>query len=192
MNSSITTAAPAAPWAPPNISSMAACAAWTVSATTTPLPAASPSALTTIGAPWAVTWARAEAALSKRAQAAVGAPAASQISLVKLLEASSWAAAAEGPKARIPASVSASATPAASGASGPMITKSIASSAANPTTRLGIAGIEGGAFRHGGNACISGCHDQPVAFRVLRHGPGQRMFAPATAQNQDVHAPAPL
>ena len=50
-NSSITTSAPAAPNSPSNIMAMAASASASVIATTTPLPAASPSALTTIGAP---------------------------------------------------------------------------------------------------------------------------------------------
>jgi len=44
---------PAAPNAPSNIMAMAASASASVIATTTPLPAASPSALTTIGAPCA-------------------------------------------------------------------------------------------------------------------------------------------
>ena len=54
-NSSITTSAPASPRPPPNIMSIAASASATVCATTTPLPAARPSALTTIGAPLART-----------------------------------------------------------------------------------------------------------------------------------------
>ena len=53
MNSSMTT--DMSPKAPSKMSSMAAWAWSTVSATVTPLPAASPSALTTMGAPWAVT-----------------------------------------------------------------------------------------------------------------------------------------
>ena len=48
-NSSMTTSAPAAPNAPAKQASMAAVAASRVSAMTTPLPAARPSALTTIG-----------------------------------------------------------------------------------------------------------------------------------------------
>ena len=51
MNSSTTTSAPASPKPPPNIMSTAASASASVIATTTPLPAARPSALTTIGAP---------------------------------------------------------------------------------------------------------------------------------------------
>ena len=134
MNSSITTSAPASPKAPPKAASMAAQASASVMATVTPLPAASPSALTTIGAPVRAMWARAAAASVKRAQAAVGAPTASQISLVNAFDASSIAAAREGPKTRIPASRSASATPAASGASGPMTTRSIACSSQNAAT----------------------------------------------------------
>src|SRR6185437_3617547 len=52
-NSSITTSAPAAPKAPSNIMAIAASASASVFATTTPLPAARPSAFTTIGAPCA-------------------------------------------------------------------------------------------------------------------------------------------
>src|SRR6056297_1742813 len=126
MTSSITTSAPAPPKAPPNMSSMAASASATVSATITPLPAASPSALTTMGAPCARTWSFAGPAAVNRAQAAVGAPAASQIALVKCFEASSSAAACEGPNTKRPASRSRSLTPAASGASGPMMINSIA------------------------------------------------------------------
>ncbi len=51
MNSSTTTSAPAAPSPPSNIMSTAASASSSVCATTTPLPAARPSALITIGAP---------------------------------------------------------------------------------------------------------------------------------------------
>ena len=51
-NSSMTTRAPASPsLLPESMSSTAACASSSVMATTTPLPAARPSALMTIGAP---------------------------------------------------------------------------------------------------------------------------------------------
>ncbi|MCY1558524.1 hypothetical protein D9M68_954660 [compost metagenome] len=52
MNSSITTAAPDAPKAPEKQSMMASSASSTLMATVTPLPAANPSALITMGAPW--------------------------------------------------------------------------------------------------------------------------------------------
>ena len=65
MNSSITTSAPAVPKAPPNMSSIAARASSSSMATTTPLPAARPSALITMGAPCSRTYALAASASLK-------------------------------------------------------------------------------------------------------------------------------
>src|SRR5687768_11259622 len=119
-NSSTTTRAPASPrvlrviiW------SIAACASATLAATTTPFPAARPSALTTIGAPRLVTKAFASSALSKVLCSAVGILCRAMKLLAKSLDASSCAAARLGPKIFSPASRNASTTPAASGASGP-------------------------------------------------------------------------
>ena len=124
-HSSMTTLRPAGPMVPASMkSAMAASASATVSATTTPLPAASPSAFTTIGAPRRRTNSRAASASSKRSHRAVGMPAASQSSLVKLLLPSSRAAAASGPQHLMPAACMASAMPATSGASGPGTTRS--------------------------------------------------------------------
>ena len=54
-----------------------------------------------------------------------------------------------------------------------------------------IKDVEVGTFGKGRNACISGGHDQPVTLGVLLHRPGQRMFPPAAAENENVHdAPA--
>src|SRR6185503_2855666 len=61
-------------------------------------------------------------------------PLARHKSLVKPFEPSSWAAAALGPNAAIPAARIASATPATSGASGPITTRSIARDWASSTT----------------------------------------------------------
>ncbi len=133
-HSSITTAAPASPNARAAMNaSIAASAASSVAATTTPLPAVSPSAFTTIGAPRRRTNSRAAAASSKRSHCAVGMPAASHSSLVKVLLPSSWAAAREGPMQGIEAASMASAMPATSGASGPGMTRSISLSCANAT-----------------------------------------------------------
>src|SRR5688572_15591296 len=119
-NSSTTTRAPASPrllrviiW------SIAPCASATLAATTTPFPAARPSALTTIGAPRLVTKAFASSALSKVLCSAVGILCRAMKLLAKSLDASSCAAARLGPKIFRPASRNASTTPAASGASGP-------------------------------------------------------------------------
>src|SRR5690606_16078015 len=118
--SSITTLAPAWPM-PPSVSIMstAACA-WSRSvATTTPLPAASPSALITMGAPRASMYACAAAASEKVSYSAVGMPWRFMKALAKSFDDSSWAAARVGPKIFRPRARKMSTMPAASGASGP-------------------------------------------------------------------------
>jgi hypothetical protein len=70
----------------------------------------------------------------KRAQAAVGAAAGVADFLGEGLGRLQPGAAAEGPKVRMPAARVASATPAASGASGPTMTKSMAFSSQKVTT----------------------------------------------------------
>ncbi len=53
--------------------------------------------------------------------------------------------------------------------------------------RAAVENVERGALGDLRDPGIAGCHDQAVAFGVLQHGPGQRMFAPSPAQNEDVH-----
>src|SRR6476661_6325953 len=74
-------------------------------------------------------------------------------SLVKPLEPSSCAAAALGPNTAMPLSRSASATPATSGASGPMTTRSIASAFASRTT---VVGSHGSAWMHSAQRAMPG------------------------------------
>ena len=93
----------------------------TVSQTKTPFPAASPSTLTTHGG-------RATASVS-----AVGTPAAARTALAKLFEPSIRAAARPGPKTATPLRRSRSATPATSGASGPITTRSMSRLRARPS-----------------------------------------------------------
>ena len=107
------------------------------SVTTTPLPAASASSLTTYGAPNASSAASASAAVVTTRASAVGTPAAAMTSLAKALDPSIRAATASGPKAAIPAARSASATPATSGASGPITTRSAPTCFASRTTSPG-------------------------------------------------------
>ena len=100
----------------------------------TPLPAASPSALTTHGS-------RATASPS-----GVGTPAACMTSFAKRFEPSIRAAAALGPNTATPPSRSASATPDTSGTSGPITTRSIASaraSASKPSASCACTGWHG-------------------------------------------------
>ena len=99
--------------------------------TTTPLPAARPSALTTTPSPPAAcsrAYALSRGRIVERRRAGPSAtPAASATSWQKAFDDSIRAAAAVGPNVAMPASRSASATPAASGASGPITTSSTAS-----------------------------------------------------------------
>ena len=81
--------------------------------------------------------AAASSALAATRAIAVGTPASAMTSLAKALEASSWAAALLGPKTGMPASRTASDTPAARGASGPTTTRSTPSLVASAATASG-------------------------------------------------------
>ena len=107
------------------------CSAWASAAarssvTMTPLPAASPSALTTCGgAEHRRARASASASVPARTARPVGTPAASMMRFANVFDPSSCAAAAPGPNTAIPRRRTASATPATSGASGPMMSSSM-------------------------------------------------------------------
>ncbi len=107
---------------------MAVAARWAsfrVRQTTAPFPAASPLALITKGSSCRSIQASARSSSVKLLLAAVGTPALAITSLAKALEASIRAPAAEGPKASRPAARIRSANPSASGASGPITTRSM-------------------------------------------------------------------
>ena len=93
-----------------------------VSQMKTPFPAASPSTLTTQGG------------LATESVSAVGTPAAAITSLAKLFDPSIRAAARPGPKTDTPFRRSASATPATSGASGPITARSVSRLRARPSS----------------------------------------------------------
>ena len=92
--------------------------------TRTPFPAARPSAFTTYGACGRPGQPAAASAVSHESDTAVRTPAAAITSLAKVFEPSICAACFDGPKTGIPAARTASETPATSGASGPMTTRS--------------------------------------------------------------------
>ncbi len=122
------------------------CSAWARAAfrssvTTTPLPAARASSLTTWGAPSSVSAAPTWSIVWQVKERAVATPAAAMTSLAKLLEASSSAAARDGPKQGIPAAVTASATPATRGASGPTTTRSTPCAWATRATASGSVAV---------------------------------------------------
>src|SRR3954447_14400194 len=109
----------------------------------TPLPAASPSSLTTYGAPASSSAVSSSAGPPTAQKPAVGTPAAVITCLAKALEPSICAACCDGPKQAMPASRTASATPATSGTSGPMTTRSACHSVASPATATGSAAATG-------------------------------------------------
>ena len=107
-------------------SSTARCASSMSSGTTTPLPAAKPSALTTgrSAGPSISSHLCAAFASVKTSPPAWGAPAAAITSLAKAFDDSIRAAAADGPKVGTPAARKRSASPSASGSSGPITARS--------------------------------------------------------------------
>ena len=122
--SSTTISAPAEPNAEFTImSSTASRAVWTSIATMTPLPAASPSVLTTMGAPSFWMYFLAASGSVKRSYFAVGMLYFLRRSLRKPLEPSSLAASLVGPKHGMSAAMRASAMPSTRGASGPTTTR---------------------------------------------------------------------
>src|SRR5579883_2031069 len=125
MCSSTRISAPAAPntrWV--SMASIAASASASVPATVTPLPAASPEALITTGAPSSRAARRASSARVCRSARAVGTPALRISSLANTFELSTAAAAAVGPKIGSRRARNRSTMPRASGASGPTIVRS--------------------------------------------------------------------
>ena len=111
--------------------------------TTTPLPAASPSVLTTNRSPIPARKARAAASSSKVPWAAVGTPASTSTSFIHALDPSKRAPSAPGPKTRRPSALSRSARPPTSGASGPITVRSASTSVGGTGTDPGMPGFPG-------------------------------------------------
>ena len=143
--------------------------------TITPLPAASPSALTTHGA---------RATSSCRA---VGTPAAAITSLANSLEPSIRAAAAPGPNTEMPARRNSSPTPATSGASGPTTTSPTSSEPARPSSPSASSACTGWQCPSRAIPGLPGAACNSSSRRRLRQLPGKRVLAPARADQQDVH-----
>src|SRR5215469_185546 len=105
--------------------------------TTTPLPAASASSFTTYGGPNSRSASSAAACVVAVRDRAVGMPARAMTSFANALDPSMRAALLFGPNAAIPFARSSSATPATSGASGPMTTRSALTRRASRVTSPG-------------------------------------------------------
>src|SRR5215472_12681164 len=109
--------------------------------TTTPLPAASASSFTTYGGPNSRSASSAAACVVATRDRAVGIPARAMTSFANALDPSMRAALLFGPKAAIPFARSSSATPATSGASGPMTTRSALTRRASRVTSPGSVAL---------------------------------------------------
>ena len=101
--------------------------------TSAPFPAASPAAFNTTGAPQSFTNPRAVSASVNVRYCPVGMPYLCMMRSAKSLSASIRAALREGPNTRRPTASNRSASPFASGSSGPTTVKSIRFRCANPT-----------------------------------------------------------
>ena len=49
--------------------------------------------------------------------------------------------------------------------------------------RIAVENVDIRAFGDGGNPGVAGGDDQPVAFGILLHGPGDGVFPPAASQD---------
>ncbi len=157
----------------------------------TPLPAASPSALTTMGA-WKKSIAfSTSACVEQTAKLPVGMLCRCMNCLANPLLVSSMAAARVGPKTRKPRSCRASTMPSESGSSGPTMVSA------------GLLGL--GQAHHGGNifqihrnaarnlrhAAVAGRANNFCDPLTAFHRPGQRMFAAPGTKDQDFHRSTP-
>ena len=160
------------------------------SVTTTPLPAARPSSLTTYGAPNASSAAATSSGgRADVARAAVGTPAAAMTSFANALEPSSCAAAPRRAEARrCPRARTASATPATSGASGPTTTRSAPSSRGERGDGRAVERRRPGAVRGDlRDAGVAGRAVQRGDVGVEGQGAAQGVFAGAAADDEDLH-----
>ncbi len=138
---SSTTVLEASPNAPSRKARSVSSASASLSASTTPFPAARPSAFRTMGRPQAQLRISAspETQSPTVTEAAAGRSWRSMKSFAKAFDPSSLAVAAPWPKTGMPSARTASATPATSGASGPMTTRPGRFAAHQPATAFGSA-----------------------------------------------------
>ena len=155
------------------------------SVTSTPLPAARPSSLTTYGGPKSSRAAAASSGVPATWDRPVGTPAAAITSLANALLPSIRAAAADGPKQAMPAAVTASATPATSGASGPMTTRLTPSCCASAVTDGGVGRVDRVVVGQQCGARVARRGVHRLHLRIAGQGQHQRVLAAARADHQD-------
>ena len=118
---------------------------------------------------------------------AVRTPAAAITSLAKLLEPSIRAAAALGPKQATPASRTASATPATSGTSGPITTRSACQLRASAAAALWIEHVQPVLLGDPRGAGVARCAGQRRDLGVLGHGQHEGVLTSTGPHHQDAH-----
>ncbi len=155
--------------------------------TATPLPAARPSSFTTQVGPKRPSAASSLAGLSTTSLCAVGTPAAAMTSLANAFEPSMRAAAADGPKHAMPASRTASATPATSGTSGPITTRSALPLARQRGDRGRVGDVDAVGLGDRGGARVAGRTPQRRHRRIVGQREHQRMLTRAGPDHQDTH-----
>ena len=108
-------------------------------------------------------------------------------SLAKVLEPSIRAASALGPKQVIPAARTASATPATSGTSGPITTRSASQAFAPARDGLRVAHVQPVLLGDRGGARVAGGAGQRGDGGVLRQGEDDGVLTSTGADDQDAH-----
>ena len=140
--------------------------------------------MTTYGGPNSASAASACAGDSATRDRAVGTPAAAITSLANALLPSIRAAAADGPKQAIPAAVTASATPATSGASGPMTTRLAPSSLRQGGDGVRVGGVDGVVVGQQGGPGVARRGVHGLHLRVAGQGQHQGVLAATRADHQ--------
>ena len=159
------------------------------SVTTTPLPAARPSSLTTWGEPRSSRASSTSSGVVQTWARAVGTLAAAMTSLANALLPSSCAAAADGPKTRNPFARRTSATPATRGASGPDDDEVDGQPGRDLEDGVGVGDVgQRFAAGDGVDAGVPGGGHHGVDGVVRRERPGQGVLTGSGADDEDYPA----
>ena len=97
----------------------------------------------------------------------------------------------DGPNTAMPLARTASATPATSGASGPITTRSAAISTASAATAAGSVGVDRPQLSHAGDPRITRRRNQRGNTRIRHQTQRKRVLPPATTHQKNPHARDP-
>ncbi len=186
--SSITTSRPASPKArSPIIEAIASSASSTVAHTTAPLPAASPDAFTTTGAPCSRTHASAPAWSRKVRYSAVGTPAPRMRSFAYTLLDSMRAASRVGPKTGRPLATNRSTIPDGEGGLGADDRQVDPLRGRPPGESLDVGGRDGERLAERGHPAVRSRREELGSGGVAPELPEKGVLPPAVAYDEDAH-----